>query len=481
MERILSARQMRDADYFTITKLGVSEDILVERAGQAVAEEIIKKFLGGRVLVCIGKGNNGADGRVVADILSKKHGFSVTTFDLSNADFTIFDKDYDIIVDCILGTGLSRKVEGVFEKTITKINESNAYVISCDVPSGLNADNGMVLGVAVKSKLTVAIQELKTGHFLNDGPDYSGKIIAKDIGISVWEDDFIKRLNDEDVSKFFPKRARNSHKGNFGKVTVFGGSKDFPGSVYLSLLSLSALKSGVGYTNLAIPESLYQVYALKNPECIIQTVKDSDGSILFDKNGIDKMLNSNSIAVGMGLGVSLEIYKTIEYILRNFEGKLLIDADGLNTIAKFGLDVLKNKKCDVILTPHIGEFCRLSGLDKQTILSNPIEIAKSFAKKHGVILVLKNATTIITDGEEVFINTTGCSGMAKGGSGDVLSGFIAGVIARSSTNELLETVASACYVFGTAGEIAEKSKSAYSMNATDTINCLADAIIKISK
>ena len=477
MERILTATQMRNADEFSIKNLGISEETLVYRAGKAVAEEIIKKFLGGRVLVCIGKGNNGADGKIVAEILSKKHGFAVTVFSVFEDSLEIFNNKYDIIVDCIFGTGLNREVTGKAKDAIIKINESGAFIVACDIPSGLNADNGTIFGVAVKADLTIAIQEFKTGHFLNDGIDYSGKVLAKDIGISVWEDSFAMRLDSDDVVKFFPSRDRNTHKGNFGKVTVFGGSKNYPGSVYLSTLSLSALKSGTGYVNLAIPESLFSTYALKNPECTITTVKDNDGNVVFDNNTLDKLLNYNAIAIGMGLGVSLDVYETIEYLLLNYNGTLIIDADGLNSISQYGISVLKNKKCTVILTPHIGEFSRLSSLQKQEILANPIELAKQFAKEYGVILVLKNAVSIITDGDKAFINTTGCSGMAKGGSGDVLSGFIAGTVVNSV--DVLEATACACYVFGKAGEIAEKTDSAYTMTATDTINCLGKAIEKL--
>lgn len=477
MERILTAKQMRDADEYTISKLGISEDALVERAGFAVAEVIIKKFLGGRVLVCVGKGKNGEDGKIIAKLLSQKHGFSVSVFSVASDSLEIFNNKYDIIVDCIFGTGLNREVTGKYKDTILKINESQAFVVSCDIASGLNADNGKVWGVAVKANLTVAIQEFKTGHFLNNGPDYSGKVVAKDIGISVWEDSFAMRLSSSNVCKHFPKKDRNTHKGNYGKITVFGGSKNYPGSIYLSMLSLSALKSGVGYVNLAIPESLYNAYALKNPECTIMTIKDNNGIIDFDKEQLDKLLNYDTIVIGMGLGVSKEVYKTIEYLLHNYTGKLIIDADGLNSLAQFGVGILKERKCSVIITPHIGEFSRLSKLDKEEILCDPISIAKLFAKEYGVIVVLKNAVSIITDGERLFINSTGCSGMAKAGSGDVLSGFLAGVVANSE--DLLEATASACYVFGKAGEIAEKNDNPYTMTASDTINCLGQAIEKL--
>ena len=477
MERILTAEQMRNADLYTISTLGVSEEILVERAGTAVAEEILKRFHGGRVLVCIGKGNNGADGKVVASILSKKHGFTVTTLSVYNGIFKLFDRKYDIIVDCIFGTGLNREVDGKYKEAIERINESGAFVVSCDIASGLSGDSGKVLGVAVKAKLTVAIQELKTGHFLNDGPDYSGEIVAKDIGISVWEEKYCMRMTDVDAVKFFPNRNRNTHKGNYGKATVFGGSKNYPGSVYLALSSLLVLKSGAGYANLAIPNSMYEVYALKNPECTITTIKDDNGAVQFDKIAIDRITCYDSISIGMGIGVSEDVYRTIEYLLSNYHGKLVIDADGLNCISKYGINILKNSACKVVLTPHVGEFSRLSGLTKEQILSNPIETAKSFAKEYGVVLLLKNAVSIITDGESVYLNVTGCSGMAKGGSGDVLSGFIAGVLCRS--DEILEAVASACYVFGKAGEMAQKNDSAYTMIATDIIDNLGKVIAKL--
>ena len=479
MERILTAEQMKIADRYTISTLGITEDVLVERAGTAVAEEIFNRFKGGRVLVCIGKGNNGADGQVVANLLSKRHGFKVDVLLVEDATLKLFDDKYDIILDCIFGTGLNREVCGIHKEIIKKINSSGAFVISCDVPSGLCSENGKVLGVAVKAKMTIAIQEYKTGYFLNDGPDYCGKIVVKDIGISVWEEKFLMRMTGEDVVSFFSKRERNVHKGNFGKVSVVGGSKNYPGSIYLSTLSLLAMKSGVGYVNLVVPKSMYGIYALKNPECTIMAMDDNNGCTTFDVKTLDSLMNYDTIAIGMGMGVSNSVYKSIEYILKNYAGILLIDADGLNCLSKYGVNILKNKNCQVVLTPHVGEFSRLSGLSKDLITSSPIVYAEEFAKKFSVVLVLKSATSIITNGDSTYLNTSGCSGMAKAGSGDVLSGFIAGVIARNKNNSLLDAVASACYVFGKAGEIAEKTNSSYTMTATDIINCLGKAINSI--
>ena len=474
MERILTAEQMRSADKFTIEQLGISHDELIDRAGHAIFEEIDKLFRGGRVLICVGKGNNGADGLVVADLLSKKHGFSVSVLNVSNGFFKLFDKKYDIIVDCIFGTGLNRAVEGKYQLAIEKINSSGAFVISCDIPSGVNGNNGKVMGAAVKANLTIAIQEYKLGHFLNDGPDYCGKVVAKDIGISIWEDDYVKRLTQNSVGRYFVPRLRNVNKGDFGKVAVIGGSKDFSGSVMLSANALGAFKMGTGYSYLAVPESLFSAYVGKNPECILTAVKDVDGFMTLDEQSLSKLMKCDAIAVGMGMGNTFDTYKIIKYLLDNYCGKLVIDADGINSLAKYGLDALKNKKCRVVLTPHVGEFARISGIDKQKILEFPIQLSVNFAKTYGVTVVLKSSSSIITDGSEVYINTAGSSGMAKAGSGDVLSGIIAGLLARSE--DVCEAVAAACYVFGNAGEVAEKEQNVFTMTTSDIIEVLPKVI-----
>lgn len=467
MERILTALQMKKADELTINNLGISSEILVERAGFAVAEEIFSRFKGGRVLVCVGKGNNGADGMVIARLLSQKHGFAVSIFSIIDGNFDIFNNQFDIIVDCIFGIGLSRNIEGKYKVAIEKINISGAFVVSCDIPSGLNSDSGIPMGISVKSNLTVAIQEFKLGHFLNDGPDYCGETIVKDIGISVWDEDFSVRFNSNDVGTLFYKRNRNVHKGSFGKTAIIGGSKQFFGSVLLSANALCALKMGAGYSYLFIPNSLYNVYAGLNPECIISTFSDENGFLLFDDKDFSKILEFDSISFGMGVGVSYEVYKAICYLIENYKGNLLLDADALNSIAKFGVDILSSKNCRVVLTPHIGEFERLSGFKKSDIVQNPVFYAKDFARKYSVTILLKSSTSIITDGDKVIVNTTGSSCMAKAGSGDVLSGLTAGLLARE--NDLLLTTAGASYIFGKCGEFASKRYNEYTVTASELI------------
>lgn len=477
MERILSVAQMRAADEYTINTLGVSSEILINRAGEAVAQEILKRFKGGRVLVCSGKGNNGEDGKVVAKILSAVHGFSVSTFSAEVGFFKIFEKKFDIIVDCLFGTGLNKEITGRYKTAVEKINSSGAFIVSCDIPSGINGDSGKVMGVAVKADLTVAIQEYKLGHFLNEGIDYSGKVIAKDIGISVWTEDCVSRITDNDAALLFKKRPRNIHKGECGKVLVIGGSKKYSGSVMLSHNALCAYKTGAGYAAMAIPECIFNAVAGVHPECIVYCLPDDGNGMIFEENAVKPLLDFGAIAFGMGAGAAEETYKILSYLIKNYTGRLLIDADGVNALALFGKEILKDKKCEIVLTPHIGEFSRLSGKSKEEILSDAITCAKLFAAEYGVTLLLKNAVSVITDGEKTVINTTGDGGMAKGGSGDVLSGFAAGLLNRDE--EPFLCVAVAAYLFGKSGEIAAKEQNSYTITATDLIAALPKAINKV--
>lgn len=478
MERILTSAQMRDADRYTVEHLGVSEDILIERAASVLLEEIVKKFRGGRVLVCVGKGNNGKDGVVLAKKLLKIHGFYVSVMNFSLGALKFFEKKYDIIIDCLFGTGLNRNVEGTYKSVIEKINESDSFVISCDIPSGLNSDTGKPMGVAVKADMTIAIQEYKLGHFINEGPDYCGFVVAKDIGISIWGDNYATKLSSSDVALFFEKRKRNVHKGNFGKVCIIGGSKAYCGSALLSFNALAALKTGRGYSYLCVPESLFAVYALKVPEIILKTLKDDNGFFVSDEKSLSEILSCDSIAFGMGVGVSEEIYKIIRFLLENYKGNLLLDADALNTVSKYGTDIFSRSKCRVVITPHIGEFARLTDKKTEDIQENFISFSKEFAKKYNITVLLKSSASVITDGEKVFINTTGCAGLAKGGSGDVLSGIAAGILGDNSgfNDDFVERVAAASYIFGAAGEIASERQNDYTITASDVISALPEAI-----
>ncbi len=468
MRRILTVAEMRESDRYTIDRLGIPEDELIRRAGEALASAIEKKFRGGRILFVCGKGNNGKDGLAAADYLQSVHGFRVTVFRADESETGVFQGVYDIIVDCLFGVGLNRPPEGKYRACIQAINHSGAYVIACDIASGLNADNGLPMECAVKAKMTVAMQELKYGHLLNDGMDYSGNTRAVDIGISQWGDQYGYCLDGEDVKEFFPDRKRNVHKGTFGKACLIGGSLPFSGAALLAESGLAALKTGTGYTNLAVPESLYSCYAGRTAECTLSVLPDDGKYLRFNAAALDLLCDRyQSIAVGMGMGVTEDTVKIISYLVSHFRGKLLIDADGLNALATCGADWSKNRVGEILLTPHVGEFARLTGRKTCDVIENGVEYAKEFAKRHGVTVLLKSCASVITDGVRICVNVEGSAGMAKGGSGDVLSGFLAGLAARGLSPFDAASVGS--WIMGRAGKFAEEKLTVYAMTPSDVV------------
>ena len=462
MERILSVAQMRAADAYTIENLGIPERTLMERAGEAVAEEIKKRFKGGRILFVCGKGNNGGDGMVAAKLLRTVHGFSVFVLKLAAEGAEKLDFDYDIVVDCIFGTGLSRRVEGDFAAAVSAINNSGAFVVSADIPSGLSSDSGQALGAAVRADVTVAIGAPKLGFALGSGPDLCGRIVVKDIGICTQHSPHAAVWEDADVAALFPARPRNSHKGTFGRASLRCGSALYPGAALLAVSA--ALKSGCGYVcEACADERLKFAVASRCPQAIFSENAD---------------LSSDCIAVGMGCGASRGLYGEICALLKDYCGTLIIDADGLNVLSAYGKEALKSKKCTVIITPHAKEFARLTGADTEEILADPVGSAVRFAREYGVITLLKGVGTVITDGREVIINTRGCTAQAKAGSGDMLAGFMCGTIARGL--EPLAGAACAAYVMGAAASLAAEELTDYCVTAADVLENIPRAVKNIA-
>ena len=468
MQKVLSVAQMRAADFYTINELKIPSQTLMYRAGCAIADEVVSavdKMQAKNILVVCGTGNNGGDGYVCAEEL-KKRGYSVSVYAMAgnlSADCerekAAYSGEYteqisaDIIVDCLFGTGLCRAVTGEYAEVIEKINQSGAFVISADIPSGLNGNNGLVEGCAVKEDVTVAIAEYKTGYFLNDGPDFCGTVIKKDIGITCPENNYAYIYEDSDIKAFYPKRRRNTHKGTYGTAQLVAGSKRYIGAA--ALAAEAALKSGCGYVKLNTVSQNSIALAAKLPQVIYS--EDIDFS-------------AECIAIGCGCGVSEDLYKTIRSLLKEYKGTLIIDADGLNTLSKFGINILSDKKCNVILTPHIKEFSRLSGLSVGEIVSDPITCARNFAEKYGVTVLLKSAVSVLTDGDRVALCQKGNSALAKGGSGDMLTGYACGTVARGVNGFDAMTVAS--YTLGLTAEICAKDRTEYCVTSKDLIKNL---------
>lgn len=479
MLKLFSAEQMRAADGYTIKNLGVPSQTLMQRAGVAIAEEVAEVAnADSKIIVVCGTGNNGGDGYVCARELMSR-GFSVSVFAAESKidgarlssdcqrEKTQFGGTYastidgDIVVDCLFGTGLSRTIEGAFAEIIDEINASGAFVVSADIPSGLSSDSGLILGSAVRADKTVAIGGLKLGHALADGPDMCGAVTVKDIGICTEHSHCAYAYEDGDIAALFPARRRNSHKGTFGKATLICGSALYPGAAVLAVSS--ALRSGCGYVDAVCCAEVKSAIVPRFPQTVFSQ---------------EPGLTSECIAVGMGCGVSQELYNEICRLLKDYSGTLIIDADGLNSLAKFGVGVLKDKCCNVIVTPHAKEFARLTDKKVGEVLADPVGNAVQFARTYGVITLLKGAGTVITDGVKTAINTRGCSAQAKAGSGDLLSGFMCGSIARGLS--AFEGAVCAAYVLGAAAELAAGEFTEWSVTAADITKNTGRAIKNIT-
>ena len=288
----------------------------------------------------------------------------------------------------------------------------------------------------------------------------------------------IYEIETKDIKNKFVNRPSDTNKGDYGYVGIMGGSLEYSGAVKLANLSASAMRAGCGVVRLIVPEGIAKAVAPYLLEQTIFPMNDNANKMVFSEEQINEALTKlKALAIGMGWGQSKENEKILEYILGNYNIPVVIDADGLNTISKMNMDILKSTKCKVILTPHLKEFERLSKIKIEDIKKDEITIAKDFAKKYDVILLLKGPTTVVTDGEKVYLVKRGCPGMATAGSGDVLSGILVGLLGYNEPDIL--TVATGAYLNGIAGEIAQEKYTDISMIASDTVKCLPEAIKKI--
>lgn len=288
----------------------------------------------------------------------------------------------------------------------------------------------------------------------------------------------MEELKKEDIKSIFPKRDENSNKGNFGYVGIMGGCIEYSGAVKLANLSCASLTSGCGVVRLIVPKEIANGVMPYLLEQTLFTIESKDGHMIFDKEKIDKSLEKlKALAIGMGWGESSENEKILTYILETRDIPVVIDADGLNTLAKIDKSILIKTKCKVILTPHPKEFERISGYDIEDIKNNPQELAINFANEYNVILLLKGHTTTVTDGKTTYLVKRGGAGMATAGSGDVLSGILVGILGYNEANVL--SIAAGAYLAGMAGEMSEKELNDISMKASDTISKIPEAINEI--
>lgn len=513
--KIVNNIQMKQLDRMTIEQYGIPGILLMENAGVAVFQEVVRylqNLTGKKVAIICGRGNNGGDGFVVArhlfqhkaeakvfiagnpaviggdaktnlEILkSLEVPIEVLSSEQSRSD--LFDqlKEYDLIVDAIFGIGLDRSIDEFIQGIIEAINASGKSVISIDIPSGVNAANGCICSIAVKAEKTVVFQLPKLGNINYPGSDYTGEILIKNIGIPQKLIDSInsqmQMITMDWVRKIIPRRKADTHKGDYGSVYIVAGSTGMTGAAMLTCEAV--LRSGAGLVKVAIPQSLNNIMEIRLTEAITVPLPELKKGVvgISDIEKIMKtMSRSDAVAVGPGSGQSRELEEVLRNIFESSTTPIVLDADALNSLAN-RKELLKLLKSPAVLTPHPMEMSRLTEVPVEDIQKNRVEVAREFAKKWNVIIVLKGARTVVAaPSGETFINTTGNPGMATAGSGDVLTGIITGLIAQGI--DPVQATAAAVYIHGLAGDKAAAEIGEYGLMAGDIINYLPYALKEI--
>lgn len=433
-------------------------------------------FEGKKVLVALGNGNNGGDGAVIAEKLSKIceteiyrpfgnfNSYPAKNFEKSISDIkkteTLSDK-YDYVIDALFGIGLNRPLDLKTQEVIKKLNDLSGIKISVDIPSGIDCDAEAGQTNAFKADFTVTFIALKPCFVLPPFNEYSALTKVADIGIK--PTDYLYKT----THAVYKKRPKNAHKGTFGTALTFCGSYGMCGASVLS--AKSALRSGVGILKAAVCDKNYSAFTACAPEAVVSLFKtDSDGFADIPEEKVSSLLNSaDAVLFGCGTGRSDKAVKALKAIIKNSEIPMVLDADGINILSQ-DINIIRERKAPLIISPHPKEMSRLTGLSVLEIENNRIKAAADFAENYKATVILKGANTVVacSDGE-IFINTTGNSGMASGGSGDVLSGIIVSLLAQGYSEK--DAAVTAVYIHGLAGDFAAKRLTKRSMIASDII------------
>ncbi len=514
--RVLNTQQMREADRRTIDEIGIPSIVLMENAGrQAVAamEAAFDDLSSSHVGVLCGRGNNGGDGFVVARTLvqrgvqtsvfllgsvSEVRGDARTNIEvLGRIGLTVVEissaqewelhfseiSECDLLVDAILGTGFHGQLSGLLETVVADVNGLGAPVVAIDLPTGISADSHEVQGEAIDATMTVTLAAPKLPLVLPPADSHSGDLVIADIGIPMAvldevEGPHIELLTREGMRALVPARVADSHKGDFGRVLIVAGSVGKTGAAFLS--AIGALRSGAGLVTIATPRSCVHTIASMAPEYMTEPL-DETPSGTIDYSAIDRVLElkADVIAVGPGLGQSPGTSAFVHALVERSGVPLVLDADALNAFAGEPERLAGRDGVDVIITPHPGEMARLVNTTIEAVQHDRLRVATEFAASRRVHVVLKGHRTVVAGPDNrAFINLTGNSGMATGGTGDLLTGMIAAWFAQ-----LLDAEAAcklAVYLHGTAGDLAEADEGEVSLVASDIAARLGDALMELT-
>ncbi len=504
--KVATAEQMQELDRKAIEGYRIPGIVLMENAGRGAAEVIMNTFPDlhkKRIAIVAGKGNNGGDGFVIARHLLNR-GISVKVFLLtepkalrgdaetnyhifsrmkgeiipvpSSKDYLKMKKDlekFDLLIDGIFGTGLDAEVRGYYREVIDHLNTLQKPIVSIDIPSGLDANTGKPLGTAIRASLTVTFGLPKVGHLISPGLDYVGEVKVIDIGIPkrLVEEEKIQThlLEDEKIRRWLstPRRPE-THKGDYGHLLVIAGSIGKTGAA--TMACEAALRMGAGLVTLAIPKSLNAIMEVKLTEVMTEPLPETPKQTLSLRafSSIRRLCeNKSAVIIGPGVGTFKETQSLILKLINTLSLPIILDADGLTALATQP-KILPTTNRSLILTPHPGEMARLIRSNAKEVQEDRIGVSRSFSQSHHVYLVLKGHRTLIaTPKGEVFINPTGNPGMASGGTGDVLTGMIGGLICQGV--DVLQSLQISVYLHGLAGDRMAQEMGEKSLVATDII------------
>ncbi|NDF15254.1 NAD(P)H-hydrate dehydratase [bacterium] len=511
--RICTNEEMRRLDKTAETEMGIGPVLLMENAGRAASEIIVKEYpeagIRGEVIVFAGKGNNAGDAFVVARQLlglgrrvrvfhlvpgSEYKGATAENFSILQRmkaklthiaeaqeleAFLNQTRAPDLAIDGIIGTGLKGDLEGHFYEVVELINQHFEQIVSLDIPTGVSGDSGQVQGIAIQASLTISFGFPRLGHFLPPGANYRGKMVNVDISLphrfSIEGDKFL--LQAKTIAKKIVRRDRYAHKNTFGHVLMVGGSPGRTGAI--SMATRAALRTGAGLATVATwSDSIQALVAQLPEEAMTLTIPESEKN--YDRYA--EQINAfSAVVMGPGMGNRPESRRLLEILLGYYQGPIVLDADALNLMSEYQLHALcQNRKAPTVLTPHPGEMARLLGLKKDDVTRNPIgALRKAVDLTHSVVLLKGAATLMFSPDEVMYLNHFPNSGMATAGSGDVLAGMIGALLAQGVTG--FDAVQVGVYLHSLAGARAARRVSARGMMAGDIIRNIPGAYQELHK
>ena len=492
MKRVVGAEEMRRYEQARFADGRAESIVWMERAARGVDAILSARYTGKCILVVCGGGNNGGDGFALLRLLVN-HGADCAGVLLADADKLAGDaktnylraldcgvrfynaisselvSQYDVLVDAMFGTGLSRAISGVYADAIAILNASGKPIVAVDIPSGVDATTGAILGTAVRANETVTFEFYKRGQFLFPGRGCCGEVIVHPLSESDEEDGLVSLFSHEDAARLLPTRPADSHKGKNGRALLCVGSLNLTGAALLS--TAACLRAGAGLTTAAVPGEVKKAFASLPETMAVPVNSGADWDKLACRAAISLLPQKNAVCVGCGVGEGNILPLIGAALMANVP--TVLDADALNQLAKLP-EQLRGLHKNVVLTPHPAEMARLCGEPVSAILADPIGIAQTYAKKWNCVVLLKGATSCISDGDTVRLNTSGNAGLSKGGSGDVLAGLITGLLAQGLAP--FDAASCGAFLLGSSADTALELLKERMLLARDVIDAVEQTI-----